>query len=132
MIDNNSLFIFDAAKRFDSQVADWLCQEPVKLYSIARHWFVRFRKCGGDVREIMHDGCPTACVNNAAFGYVNVFKSHVNVGFYTGAALCDPQNLLEGTGKRMRHVKIRPGEQVHVQALEALIISAYFDVKARL
>jgi hypothetical protein len=26
------------------------------------------RQCGGDVRELMHDGCPTACVDDAAFG----------------------------------------------------------------
>ena len=67
------------------------------------------RRRGADVHELMHDGCPTACVGDAAFGYVNAFREHVNVGFFTGAFLSDPDGLLEGTGKRMRHVKLRPG-----------------------
>ena len=80
----------------------------------------------------MHDGCPTACVNGAAFGYVNVFTAHVNIGFFTGAFLQDPRNILEGTGKRMRHVKLRPGREIDSQALRALIDKAYLDVKGRL
>ena len=47
----------------------------------------------------MHDGHPTACVADAAFGYVNAFKAHVNVGFFRGAEIADPEGLLEGTGK---------------------------------
>jgi hypothetical protein len=38
----------------------------------------------------MHDGCPTACVGDAAFGYVAAFRDHVNVGFFFGALLQDP------------------------------------------
>jgi len=66
------------------------------------------RACGDDVRELIHDGCPVACVEDVAFGYVNAFRSHVNVGFFHGAALKDPAGLLEGAGKRMRHVKLKP------------------------
>jgi hypothetical protein len=90
------------------------------------------RECGDDVRELMHDGCPVACVEDVPFGYVNVFKAHVNVGFFLGALLRDPGGLLEGTGKRMRHVKVRPGEELDSAALRALIDAAYFDVKSRL
>ena len=79
----------------------------------------------------MHDGCPVACVQDAPFGYVNVFTAHVNVGFFTGAALRDPTNLLEGSGKRMRHVKLKPSRELESEALSALIDAAYFDVKAR-
>jgi len=80
----------------------------------------------------MHDGCPTACVGDAAFGYVNAFTSHVNVGFFFGALLNDPGGLLEGTGKRGRHVKLRPGQAVDAAALAGLIETAYADIKARL
>jgi hypothetical protein len=90
------------------------------------------RQCGDDVRELMHDGCPTACIDDAAFGYVNAFKDHVNVGFFYGALLEDPARLLEGTGKRMRHVKLRPGEDVDAAALSNLIDVAYADIRARL
>jgi hypothetical protein len=90
------------------------------------------RHRGSDVRELMHDGCPTACVGDAAFGYVNAFKDHVNVGFFFGALLTDPARLLEGTGKRGRHVKLRPGREVDRAALAQLVDAAYADIKARL
>jgi hypothetical protein len=102
------------------------------LGDIARHWFDRMRACGDDVRELMHDGAPTACVSDAAFGYVNAFTSHVNVGFFYGAFLADPAGLLEGTGKRMRHVKLRPGADVNSIALGKLVEDAYSDLKIRL
>jgi hypothetical protein len=99
---------------------------------MARQWFEVIRRCGDDVWEVLHDGQPTACVCGAAFAYVDAFTSHVNVGFFQGAKLPDLQGLLEGTGKRMRHVKIRPGEKVDAAALSALIDAAYTDVKTRL
>ena len=75
---------------------------------------------------------PTACVDDAAFGYVNAFKDHVNVGFFHGASLKDPARLLEGTGKRRRHGKLRPGREVDAAALISLIDVAYADLRARL
>jgi hypothetical protein len=90
------------------------------------------RRCGSDVRELLHDGCLVACVEHAAFGYVNSFKAHVNVGFFYGAVLEDPAGLLEGTGKRMRHVKLNPGRVPSAAALAALIDAAYLNIKARL
>jgi hypothetical protein len=90
------------------------------------------RDCGADVRELLHDGHPTACVGDAAFGYVNAFSFHVNVGFFCGAMLDDPAGLLEGTGKRMRHVKLRWAQQVNAVALSELIAAAYRDIRLRL
>jgi hypothetical protein len=89
------------------------------------------RRCGPDVRELMHDGAATACVGDVPFGYVNAFKKHVNVGFFNGAALDDPFELLEGTGKRMRHVKLIPGAEVDAHSLDELIRAAYLDCQAR-
>jgi hypothetical protein len=90
------------------------------------------RGCGADVRELLHDGHPTACVGDAPFGYVNAFSAHVNVGFFYGAALDDPAGLLEGTGKGMRHVKLRWGQQVNAAALSELVAAAYRDIRLRL
>ena len=90
------------------------------------------RSLGDDVRELLHDGHPTACVGDAAFCYVNAFMAHVNVGFFLGALLDDPDGLLEGTGKRMRHVKLRPGIETDHRALTALIVTAYSDMRERL
>jgi len=90
------------------------------------------RGCGDDVRELLHDGHPTACVADAAFAYVNAFSAHVNVGFFGGAELSDPAALLEGTGKYMRHVKLRLDSGVDDRALRALLDAAYADMKGRL
>ena len=122
---------FSGAQRHNLEIDEWLSGEPVELYAIARIWFSQIRECGLDVNELMHDGCPVACVEGAAFAYVNVFTSHVNVGFFLGASLNDPGNLLEGTGKRMRHVKIKPGmDDLNNEALRSLIQVAYADMKA--
>jgi len=95
------------------------------MASIAREWFEQVRECGHEVLELMHDGCPIACIEDAPFGYVNVFTSHVNVGFFNGSALADPARLLEGSGKRMRHVKVKAGAPINSSALASLIHAAY-------
>jgi hypothetical protein len=123
---------FPSAVRSDPAIDAWLAAQRDDLRPLAETWFVRMRHCGGDVRELMHDGCPTACVDDAAFGYVNAFRDHVNVGFFFGALLKDPARLLEGTGKRGRHVKLRPGRAVDVAALAQLVDAAYADIRARL
>jgi hypothetical protein len=102
------------------------------LGAIAQRWFEVMRDCGSDVRELLHDGHPTACVGDAAFAYVNAFKAHVNVGLFRGAELADPEGLLEGTGKFMRHVKLRSEGAVDATTLMKLIETAYTDMKARL
>src|SRR4051812_5882970 len=110
----------------------WGPAQREHLRPLAETWFAHMRQRGGDVRELMHDGCPTACVDDAGFGYVNAFKDHVNVGFFFGALLKDPASLLEGTGKRGRHVKLRPGRAVDRAALARLIDAAYADLQVRL
>jgi len=128
----SQLFLFPNASPRDREVEAWLHQQPDELGAIARHCFAIMRRCGDDVRELLHDGHPTACVGAAAFGYVNAFRAHVNVGFFRGAELDDPAGLLEGTGKLMRHVKLAPGRVIDGAALEQLIASAYTDMRARL
>ena len=61
----------------------------------------------------------------------SMFTSHVNVGFFHGASLADPARLLQGTGRFMRHVKLRPGTATNTAALRSLIDAAYSDIKAR-
>lgn len=116
----------------DPVVEAWLNDPLVELRALARPWFERMRSRGSDVRELMHDGCPVACIDDAPFAYVNTFKRHVNVGFFNGAALADPAKLLEGSGKRMRHVKLSPDRDTNTAALGKLIDAAYRDIKKRL
>jgi hypothetical protein len=128
----DNIWRFPSAARHDLAIDRWLHAQRDDLRPFVEKWFARMRQCGDDVHELMHDGCPTACVDDAAFGYVNAFKDHVNVGFFYGALLKDPARLLEGTGKRMRHVKLRSGRDVDAAALGSLIESAYLDTRARL
>jgi hypothetical protein len=128
----DNILRFPSAVKRDPTIDSWLRAQRDDLRPFVETWFMRMRECGSDVRELMHDGCPTACVDDAAFGYVNAFKDHVNVGFFFGALLKDPAGLLEGTGKRGRHVKLRPGREVDPTALARLIDKAYVDIRARL
>ena len=125
------LFLLPEAIKRDDTVGGWFDECDDELGSIARCWFEVMRNCGDDVREVLHDGHPTACVGEAAFAYVNAFTAHVNVGFFLGAELDDPMSLLEGEGKFMRHVKLRPGREVNEAALKRLVQSAYLDMRER-
>lgn len=128
----SNLFLFSSAVRRDPSVEAWFAKADDPLRLIARPWFDQLRGCGADVRELLHDGRPTACAGEAAFAYVDAFRAHVNVGFYYGAALDDPAGLLEGGGKAMRHVKVRWGEPVKAAGLTALMAAAYQDIRRRL
>ena len=125
------LLRFDGAVERDAAIDAWMKQQAGELGSIANRWFAAMRACGDEVRELLHDGCPVACLGDVPFGYVNVFTSHVNVGFFQGATLPDSGRLLQGTGKFMRHVKLRPGTQPDATALNRLIELAYSDIKTR-
>src|ERR1044072_1247740 len=123
---------FPSAIKHDPAIDAWLHAQREDLRPFAQTWFARMRRCGSDVRELMHDGCPTACVGDAAFGYVSAFRDHVNIGFFFGALLDDPAPLLEGTGKRGRHVKLRPDQPINTAALATLVDTAYADIRDRL
>jgi hypothetical protein len=125
------LMRFPSAVPRDPRVDGWFLEHDEALRWLAQVWFEPMRGCGADVRELLHDGHPTACVEDAAFGYVNAFSAHVNIGFFYGVALDDPAGLLEGAGKRMRHVKLRPGQPLDAVALSALIAAAYRDMRRR-
>lgn len=127
----DDLLQFTGAVRRDPRIEAWFsATDPHRL--MTRVWFERMRDCGADVRELFHDGCPVACVGDAPFAYVNAFKAHASVGLYHGATLADPAGLLEGAGKRMRHVKLYPGKELNAEALSDLIAAAYADIRQRL
>ncbi len=128
----SALFRFPSAARRDLQVDAWFLAPGHELRRMVQPWFEAMQGCGADVRVLLHDGCPTACVGDAAFGTVNAFSAHANIGFFFGSALDDPAGLLEGAGKRMRHVKLRWGAPVNTAALSGLIALAYQDMRNRL
>ena len=62
--------------------------------------------------------------------YIAVFTSHLNLGFYQGGSLPDPLGLLEGTGKNLRHVKLRDLAACKAPAIKALVQAAIVDRQA--
>jgi hypothetical protein len=122
---------FNGTVEHDPAIDAWFDEHPGELGAIAHHWFQVMRNCGDEVRELLHDGCPVACLGDAPFAYVNVFTAHVNVGFFHGASLPDPAHLLRGTGKHMRHAKLRPEPPPDTTSLTRLIQAAYEDIKTR-
>ena len=129
---NQKILRFSGSIKRDPAITAWMDKHAGELGAIARHWFDIIRQCGDDVRELLHYGHPTACIADAAFAYVNAFKAQVNVGFFRGAELEDPMGLVEGNGKYMRHVKLRPDSDIDAAPLVRLIESAYADMKCRL
>jgi hypothetical protein len=128
----DALFRLNNTVPRDPRIEAWFTDHADPHRLMVRPWFERMRGMGPDVREIFHDGCPVACVADAPFAYVNAFKAYASVGFFQGALLLDPAGILEGSGKHMRHVKLRPGKDVNLTALDALILLAYHDMKRRL
>ena len=126
------LLRFNGTVERDPAIDAWMKDHRGELGAIAHRWFEVMRQSGDEVREILHDGCPVACLGDAPFGYVNVFSSHVNVGFFQGATLPDPAGLLQGAGKFMRHVKLKPGTPTDTASLHTLIEKAYSDIKERI
>jgi hypothetical protein len=122
---------FDGTKKRDPAIADWFRRRPEPFKTMALEWFDLMRAAGPDVEELLHDGYPIVCIDEAPFAYVNAYKDHVNVGFFYGALLDDPARLLEGTGRRGRHVKLKPGREVDARALRALVAAGYADIKLR-
>jgi hypothetical protein len=130
-MERPELFRLNGAVARDPAIDAWFKKHEGELGTIAHQWFEAMRNCGDEVRELLHDGCPVACLGDAAFAYVNVFKSHANVGFYQGSALPDSAHLLQGSGKFMRHVKLKPEAPTNAAALSNLIEAAYQDIKSR-
>jgi hypothetical protein len=125
------LLRFDGAVERDPAIEAWMGARPDALGTLAQQWFEVMRHCGDEVRELLHDGCPVVCLGGAPFGYINVFTSHVNVGFFHGSSLRDPERLLQGSGRFMRHVRLKPGSPISDSALHQLIHDAFLDIKER-
>jgi hypothetical protein len=128
---STELLRFDSTLERDPAIDAWMKNHAGELGAIAQQWFQVMRSCGDEVRELFHDGCPVACLGDVPFAYVNVFTAHVNVGFFQGASLRDPAHLLQGSGKFMRHVKLKPGTAIDAASLRKLIESAYSAIKMR-
>ena len=127
-----ALLTFTDASESDPRIEEWFADHQTDVGRLASHWFRIVRGVGDDVAELLHDGLLTVCLADHPFAYVGGFKAHASVGFFYGAELADPEGLLEGFGKLMRHVKVRPTGFTQAEALEQLVKRAYADIQHRL
>lgn len=61
---------------------------------------------------------------NGPFAYIKAFKSSVNFGFWRGIDISDPDGLLQGTGDKMRHVKLSTLNDIHEEKFDEFIRQA--------
>ena len=82
------------------------------------------RKFAPDLVEAMKYGMPSYTKDDKTVVYIMPASDHINLGFYDGVEFRDPKKLLEGTGKRLRHVKVRGMQGAKDPGLRALVQEA--------
>lgn len=111
---------------FDELLAD---VEP-DLAAIARRLRAMIRGVDASTVETVRLGDNAATYGvgpkkmTDGYAYIMPMRGYVNLGFYQGALLADPQRLLEGTGKGLRHVKIRTLSDANRPSVRALVAAA--------
>lgn len=66
------------------------------------------------------------------YAYILPHNNWVNLGFYQGALLADPAGLMEGTGAKMRHIKMRSLEDAERTPVRRLVQTALAERKQSL
>src|SRR6185503_2504772 len=100
------------------------------LATIARRLRAMIRDVDGGVVETVRLGDNSATFGvgprkmSDGYAYIMPMRGYINLGFYQGALLADPQRLLEGTGKALRHVKIRSLAEANRLTVRALVSAA--------
>jgi hypothetical protein len=103
--------------------------EP-ELAGIARRLRALIRAVDKDAVETVRLGDNAATYGvgprkmSDGYAYIMPMRGYVNLGFYQGALLADPKRLLEGTGKGLRHVKIRSLAEANHPPVRALVVAA--------
>jgi hypothetical protein len=105
-------------------VDECLKDHPAKLQALAQDLRQLVKTQVPQAKESVNSwGIPTFSLIGS-FAFFLIAKSHLSLGFALGTSLKDPHHLLEGTGKNLRHVKIRTPEDLSQPGLAELIIDA--------
>jgi len=107
-----------------AQIDAYLRKKDPKLRQVVRGLRALVKEAVPDVSETVNPwGIPTFELNGPMC-YFAVGKNHVTFGFLRGTSLHDPKGLLEGTGKNLRHVKVRKKENLSQGGLRRLVVAA--------
>lgn len=113
-----------AAPRAVARNDAYLRKKDPKLREVVRGLRALVKEAVPDVTETVNPwGLPTFELNGPIC-YLMVGKNHVTFGFLRGTSLDDPKGLLEGTGKNLRHVKVRKKEDLSQGGLRRLVAAA--------
>lgn len=107
-----------------ADVDAYITDQPEPLTDLLRELRRLIREEAPEAGESIKWGHPTYEAR-CNICYVSAHSEHVNLGFFRGADLDDPQRLLEGTGKSLRHVKVRPGDPVPEDGIRGLLRDAF-------
>ena len=115
---------FNGAVERDSAIDAWMKEHPGELGAMARQWFEVMRKCGDEVRELLHD-LPGCMFWRRALRLRQCNHFARKQGFFHGAALPDPARLCKAPASAC-HVKLRPGTVTNTATLSRLIDTAFW------
>jgi hypothetical protein len=107
-----------------------LASHPSEVAAICRHLRATAQEVMPEAHERWYHSTIAYSISASLFEpicYIAPMKGYANLGFFFGTHLDDPEHLLEGTGARMRHVKVRSLEQAQNPALAALLKAAWLD-----
>jgi hypothetical protein len=108
-----------AAKSVDEYVAGlsgWQAEVVARLRAIVREAAPEAEEAVKWAQPVYSSGGP--------FCFIRAHAKHVNLGFWRGVDLDDPERLLEGDGEKMRHVKVTGPEAVRAEAFTAFVRQA--------
>lgn len=118
------------------EVEAFLFGYPPEMRAISQHLRDIVRKVAPQAQETLyarqnHFGYSLSGKMRDEFCYICPLRDYVRLGFYYGTSLPDPDGLLVGEGKRMRHVKVRSVAEANNPVLVALVTAATFEADGR-
>ena len=105
-------------------IDEYLTRKEQKLADVAQRLRLLMKKTVAGCTETVNPWKLPTFESNGPMCYFSIGTDHVTFGFLRGTSLPDPAKLLEGTGKSLRHVKLRTAAEVQKPALKKLIRSA--------
>ena len=111
-------------KNAQEWIDSYVDTKPAELRDVAEQLRKLMKKTVKSAKESVNSWKIPTYESNGPMCFFMVEKYHVTFGFLRGTSLPDPAGLLEGTGKNVRHVKLRTAEDVKEPALRRLLEAA--------
>ena len=99
---------------------NWLADQPAESHQLLTDIRSAIIASGHNFTEGIKWGTPGYWlpeISRRNIVYIAPHGNYVRLGFFNGATMPDPQNLLEGTGKKLRHIKVHNLSDITLQTL---------------